>query len=53
MSPAQLILPPSPGERSDGTEDSAQVVARPLACGPLGFLMLKVGMTLVAATTWL
>ena len=40
MSPAQLILPPSPGQSIDGTEGSAKVVARSLACGPLGFLML-------------
>ncbi len=40
-----------PEERIGGTEDSAKVVARPLACGPLGFLLLKGGRTLVAATT--
>ena len=40
-----------PGQMIDGTEDSAKVIARPLACGPLGFPILKWGGTLVAATT--
>lgn len=51
MSPCVIDTASFPGIRIDGTEDSGQVVARTLACGPLGFLMLQGGSALVAATT--
>ena len=51
MSPCVIDTASFPGIRIDGTEDSGQVVARTLACGPLGFLMLQGGSALVTATT--